>query len=67
MREVVVSEVMTLPEVAKFLKVHPSTVYRLLKKHKLTGFKVGRDWRWRREAIEQWCMKQEGDQLYGSR
>ena len=48
------TSVMTLNEVAEFLKVHPSTVYRLLKRHSLPAFKMGSDWRFNQESLEQW-------------
>jgi excisionase family DNA binding protein len=41
------SEVMTEDEVAAYLKVHPTTVYRLLKRKGLPGFKVGSEFRLR--------------------
>jgi len=46
--------VLTLDEVADYLRVHPSTVYRLLKKHQIPAFKVGSDWRFNLESIDQW-------------
>ena len=45
--------VITLEEVAQFLKVHPSTVYRLLKNRSIPAFKLGSDWRFNQESIEQ--------------
>src|SRR5580692_3291573 len=37
--------VLTLDEVAVYLKVHLSTVYRLLKNRSIPAFKMGSDWR----------------------
>jgi len=34
-------EILTLAEVAEYLKVHPSTIYRLLKARKTTGVQNG--------------------------
>jgi excisionase family DNA binding protein len=51
------SEVMTEGEVAAYLKVHPTTVYRLLKRKGLPGFKVGSEFRLRRVVIDEWIMK----------
>jgi len=53
--------VLTLEEVADFLHVHPSTVYRLLKKRRIPAFKMGSDWRFNRESIEQWVKQLEAD------
>jgi excisionase family DNA binding protein len=51
--------VLTLEEVARFLKVHPSTVYRLLKKKQIPAFKMGSDWRFNQESIEKWVNERE--------
>jgi len=53
------NKVMTLEEVAAFLKVHPSTVYRLLRQHKIPAFKLGSDWRFNLESIERWVAERE--------
>ncbi|GAC1435995.1 MAG: hypothetical protein NVS1B11_31690 [Terriglobales bacterium] len=51
--------VMTLREVARYLSVHPNTVYRLAKQGKIPAFKVGSYWRFNRASIELWCIEQE--------
>lgn len=48
------ASVMTLEEVAGYLRVHPSTIYRLLKRRELPAFKVGSDWRFNQESIDRW-------------
>jgi excisionase family DNA binding protein len=53
--------VLTLAEVAQFLRVHPSTVYRLLKQGAIPAFKLGSDWRFTREAIESWTKERSQD------
>lgn len=50
---------LTLENVAEYLRVHPSTIYRLLKKKQLPAFKIGRDWRFNREAIDRWRVDAE--------
>ena len=52
--------VMTLDEVANYLRVHPSTIYRLVKKGRLPAFKVGSDWRFNQESIDTWRSQAEG-------
>ncbi|MGO9604610.1 MAG: helix-turn-helix domain-containing protein [Candidatus Binataceae bacterium] len=34
-------EVMTVKEVAEYLKVHYTTIYRLLKRHQIPAFQIG--------------------------
>ena len=53
------ASVLTLEEVAGYLRVHPSTIYRLLKKKKLPAFKVGSDWRFNLESIDRWRAQAE--------
>ncbi len=54
------SRVMTVKEVSDYLKVHPSTIYRQLKKGRLPAFKVGSDWRFNIESIDHWRLEQDG-------
>lgn len=44
----------TPEQVARYLKVNKFTVYRLLASKKLPGFKVGNQWRFKREMIDAW-------------
>lgn len=53
------SKVMTVKELSNYLKVHPSTVYRQLKRGNLPAFKVGSDWRFNIESIDRWRLKQD--------
>ncbi len=45
-------EILTLKEVAEYLKLAEKTAYRLAAEGKLPGFKVGGSWRFRRDEIE---------------
>src|ERR1700693_5789307 len=53
------SEIATVKEVSEYLRVHPSTVYRMLAKRQLPGFRVGSDWRFSVKALEQWRSNAE--------
>jgi excisionase family DNA binding protein len=57
--ETTMANVLTLEEVASYLRVHPSTIYRLLKKKQLPAFKVGSDWRFNVESIDRWRAEAE--------
>ena len=52
------AKVITVGELAEYLRVHRSTLYRLLKRQQLPGFKIGSDWRFNVEAIDEWRMQQ---------
>jgi excisionase family DNA binding protein len=60
----VIKEILDADEVAQMLRVHPRTVMRLATQGQLPGFKVGGQWRFRREAIEEYIREQE--QLYSA-
>jgi len=49
--------ILTLLEVSELLRVHPATVYRLLKRGEIPAFKIGYDWRFTQGAIEMWIME----------
>lgn len=51
---------LTVEEVAAVLKLSPITVYRELVKRRLPGFKVGNQWRVRRDILEDWMEEQSG-------
>jgi excisionase family DNA binding protein len=53
------TDVLRLTEVAEYLRVHPSTIYRLLKNKQLPGFRVGSDWRFNRTSIDRWLRAAE--------
>jgi excisionase family DNA binding protein len=52
-------KVMTVREVSAYLKVHPTTVYRLLKHNQIPAFYVGSDWRFNIESIDRWRLQRE--------
>lgn len=51
-------EILTLKEVAEYLKLAEKTAYRLAAEGKLPGFKVGGSWRFRRKELENWIAQQ---------
>lgn len=51
-------KVLTVKELAEYLRVHPSTIYRLLQRDTLPAFRVGSDWRFNLEAIDRWRLEQ---------
>ena len=54
---------MTLGELAEFLKAHPTTIYRLLREQRIPAFRVGSEWRFHRDSIEQWINEREAECL----
>jgi excisionase family DNA binding protein len=52
-------KIMTVNEVAAFLHVHPTTVYRMMKHKELPGFRIGSDWRFNRADILGWINEKQ--------
>lgn len=46
--------VMTLDELASYLKVPKSTLYKLVQDGKVPGQKVGKQWRFAKVSIDRW-------------
>lgn len=53
------NKVLTVRELSDYLKVHPSTIYRQLKRGRIPAFKVGSDWRFNIESIDRWRLEQD--------
>jgi excisionase family DNA binding protein len=51
---------LTIAEVAKYLKLHELTVRRLAREGELPAFKVGRQWRIKRDLLEKWIAERSG-------
>ena len=49
--------VMTINELADYLKVSKSTLYKLARERKVPGQKVGKHWRFHKDAVEEWLKQ----------
>jgi len=47
-------EIMAAQEVAEYLRCHYRTIYRLVREHQLSAFRLFAEWRFRRSDIERW-------------
>jgi excisionase family DNA binding protein len=47
-------EILTVPEVARFLRVPKSTVYKLARIGDLPASKIGKHWRFLRRDVQSW-------------
>jgi excisionase family DNA binding protein len=52
------AEVLTVKEVSDLLRVHPSTLYRLIRQGKIPSFQIGADWRFLRHRVVRWMAEQ---------
>ena len=61
-------DVLTVRELAKYLKMKPVTIYKHAQERKLPAFKVGATWRFKRKTIDRWIADQEnGKQTVSSK
>lgn len=51
------SDIFTVADVATYLKLPVSTVYRLAERREIPGHKVGRQWRFQRAVIDEWLRR----------
>jgi len=53
------AEAYTAEEIAKYLKLHPYTIRRLAREKKIPAFRVGGQWRFRKDEIGMWSKNSE--------
>ena len=52
-------EILTVKEIAEYLKLNPITIYRWANRGEIPCFKIGDEWRFRREMIMRWIEAHE--------
>lgn len=52
------SDLMTVKEVAEYLKLNYMTVYKLAQKGRIPASKIGGNWRFKKDLLDQWIAKQ---------
>jgi excisionase family DNA binding protein len=55
-------DLMTVKEVANYLRLHEISIYRMIKKGVIPAFKVGGCWRFKRERLDRWLHTHETGQ-----
>jgi excisionase family DNA binding protein len=56
------NEILTIDEVATYLRLTPQTIYRWAQEKRIPAVKLGKEWRFRRSVIDRWF----DEQLLGS-
>lgn len=54
-------DILTIKQVADYLKITERTIYRLAAAKKIPAFKVGGTWRFSHSAIDTWIKQQTVD------
>ena len=52
-------EVMTIDDLAVYLQLSKSSLYKLVQDGRIPGKKIGRHWRFHRGTIDQWLARAE--------
>jgi repressor LexA len=55
-------DILTIDEVAGYLKVNIRTVYRMLKANEVPAFKVRNQWRFKKDDVDGWIRKHTGNE-----
>jgi excisionase family DNA binding protein len=51
--------VLTVDELSDYLKIPKSTIYKVVREGKIPAQKIGRHWRFRKEAIDHWLENKQ--------
>jgi excisionase family DNA binding protein len=52
------ADILTLPELAKYLKTSRDTIYRKAQKGIIPAVKFGKEWRFPKDLIDEWLRKE---------
>lgn len=56
-----------LEQIAEYLQMSTSSIYKMAQKSKIPAYKVGRQWRFKKEAIDQWVEQGRLPKVRGKR
>lgn len=51
-------EILTLEEVAHYLRLKPQTIYKWAQEKRIPAVKLGKEWRFRRSVLDRWLDEQ---------
>jgi excisionase family DNA binding protein len=52
------NEILTLEEVAEYLRLTPQTIYKWAQERRIPAVKLGKEWRFRRSILDRWLDEQ---------
>jgi len=50
---------LTLEQIAQYLQISTSSIYKMAQAGKIPAYKVGRQWRFKKDGIDRWVEKQK--------
>jgi excisionase family DNA binding protein len=51
-------DILTLEEVAHYLRLKPQTIYRWAQERRIPAVKLGKEWRFRKSILDRWLDEQ---------
>jgi excisionase family DNA binding protein len=51
-------EILTLEEVALYLRLKPQTIYKWAQERRIPAVKLGKEWRFRKSILDRWLDQQ---------
>ena len=57
------NEIMTLEEVAEYLRLKPQTIYSWAQEKKIPAAKLGKEWRFKKSIIDKWFNRHIDDKF----
>lgn len=57
------NDIMTLEEVAEYLRLKPQTIYLWAQEKKIPAAKLGKEWRFRRSVVDKWFNRHMDDKF----
>lgn len=52
-------EIMTVKQLAEYLKLNYQTIYKKIQKGEIPGSKIGRGWRFQKAIIDRWLTEEK--------
>jgi excisionase family DNA binding protein len=59
------NDIMTLEEVAAYLKLKPQTIYTWAQEKKIPAAKLGKEWRFKKSIIDEWIVQHMDEKFEG--
>ena len=59
------TDIMTLEEVAAYLKLKPQTIYTWAQEKRIPAAKLGKEWRFRKSIIDEWYIQHIDEKFRG--
>lgn len=59
------TDILTLEEVAEYLRLKPQTIYTWAQEKKIPAAKLGKEWRFKKSLIDEWFLRHIDEKFEG--